>query len=177
MNISINFLPVERREEIKNLKYIGVVLRIGIMALLSVVVFIVFLKFNIHAIEIEKSFTESEIVRFESSLDYRQTKVAKDSLREYSKTAKTIKSGLKSKKSFSALVQEMNKMIPEGIILSRFSIDSKEVILNGVALEREQLLKLEKQLKESEYFKSVDSPISNFVSDTNAKFIFKMDLK
>lgn len=177
MNISINFLPAERRKEIKNLKYIGVVIKVGIMAVLSLCIFVVFLKLNTHIINIEKDIIEEEISRFENSDEYRQTKIAQDSLREFNKTAKTIKVGLRSKKDYSDMISMINKIIPEGIIITKFSINSKEITLEGTAIERESLLSLEESLKENGQFKSVDSPISNIVSETNAKFTFKIELE
>ncbi|MBT3356478.1 hypothetical protein HN784_05225 [bacterium] len=177
MNISINFLPTERREEIKNLKYIGVVMRVGVMAVLALCVFVTFLGLIRYTINIEKDFVESEILRFENSKEYQQTKVAQDSLREYSYSAKTIKSGLKQKRNFTGLISQISEMIPDGIILNKLSVDNKNVVLSGVALERKSLLILEQRLMEDQRFKSVDSPISNFVSETNAEFSFKMELK
>lgn len=177
MNISINFLPVERKKEIKNLKYIGVVIKVGIMAVLSLCIFVVFLKANTHIISIEKDVIEGELLRFENSDEYRQTKIAQESLREFNKTAKTIKTGLKSKKDYIGLISAINEMIPEGIIITKFSTESKEIILDGIALERKSFLLLEKSLEESDRFKKVDSPISNIVSETNAKFTFKIELE
>ncbi len=177
MNISINFLPQERKDELKNLKHIGVVMRVGIMAILALCLLVVFLKSITYSIEIEKDFVESEILRFEKSSEYRETKIAQESLREYSKTAGTIKNGLRNKKDYSSLIADINNMIPEGIILSNLLIGSKEVILSGTALKRENLLFLEQQLKNNERFKSIDSPISNLVSDTNAIFTFKAELE
>ena len=176
MKISINFLPQERKDELKNLKHIGVVMRVGIMVILALCLLIIFLEFIMYSIRIEKDFVESEILRFENSGGYRETKISQDSLREYSKTAKTIKSGLKNKKDYTGLIADINAMIPDGIILQRFSISTKGIVLSGVSLEREKLLFLEQKLKEDERFKKVDSPISNLVSDVNASFTFKLEL-
>lgn len=177
MNISINFLPQARKNEIKNLKHIGVVMRVGIMAILALCLLVFFLKAITFSVKIEKDFIEGELLRFEKSFEYLEAKKAQDSLREYSKTAGTIKNGLKNKKDYTLLISEINNMIPEGIILNKLSLDSKQLVLSGVALKRENLLFLEQQLKEYKRFKKVDSPISNLVSDTNAEFTFKVELE
>lgn len=177
MNISINFLPQSRKDEIKNLKHIGVVMRVGIMAILALCLLVFFLKAIAFSIKIEKDFIEGELLRFEKSAGYLETKKAQDSLREYSKTAKVIKVGLRDKKDYTELISKINSMIPEGIILNKLSLDSKELVLSGVALKRENLLFLEQKLKEDAQFKKIDSPISNLVSDTNAAFTFKVELE
>ncbi len=177
MNITINLLPQEKKEELGNLKHIGVVMRVGIMAILALCLLVVFLEAIMYTIKIEKDFVESEILGFQKSDEYLETRIAQDSLREYSQKAKAIRVGLQNKKDYTNLVLEINEMIPNGIILKNLSIESKEVILSGTALKRESLLLLEQELKSYERFKKIDSPISNLVSDTNAPFTFSIELE
>lgn len=178
MNILINFLPELKRKEIRNLRLIGVTMRIGVMAICALCVLGAFLVAINYTIDVEKDVMDQEIASFENSEMYKKTREAKESLRKYSKSAKVIRSGKKENElSQMKLLLKINEMIPQGIILKKFRIDPKEIVIGGVALKRDSLLALEKGLKEEEVFKEVESPISNFVSDINANFEFTIKLK
>lgn len=177
MNITLNLLPPRKREELKNLSAIGAISKVGIAALASILLFVVFVEFSVMAISVQQKAFESEMTRFERDSSYVSAKEAQDSLRDYDVMAKQVKRSLLSQKNYWGIISEVNQVIPEGIYLNNFSIESDVVALRGVALERESFLVLKKQLEENEIFSKVDSPISNIVSEKNTKFEIKATLK
>lgn len=178
MDILINLLPPTEKEEIKNLRRVGVILKIGFSAICAMGVFVVFLFFTMKAIQIQHDVVLKEITRFEQSSSYAEVKNAQDALREYSKTASKVKSGLSNQKLRWDLISEINQVIPNDIKVVEFSVDSKDVmILRGVAYTRDALLQLQEGLEASERITKIESPISNFVADKDVEFEFTAEVK
>lgn len=173
MDILINLLPPAQKEEIKNLRRIGVILKIGFVAGCAIAVFMVFLFFTMQTVLIQEDVVIKEIARFEQSGSYEEVKKAQDSLRDYSKIATKVKSGLSNQKLHWEMISQINQIVPEDVKLVEFSVDEESVLtLNGVAYTREALLALKKGLENCEKLSKVESPISNFVAEKDVEFEF-----
>ncbi|MEA2007156.1 MAG: hypothetical protein U9O20_03295 [Patescibacteria group bacterium] len=178
MDILINLLSPTEKEEIKNLRRVGVILKIGFSAICAMGVFVVFLFFTMKAIQIQQDVVLKEIARFEQSFSYKEVKVAQEALREYSKTASKVKNGLSNQKLRWELVSEISAVIPNDIKIVEFSVDSKDVLtLNGIAYTRDALLQLQEELEGIERITKIESPISNFVADKDVEFEFTAEIK
>ena len=178
MDILISLLPPAEKEEIKNLRRVGVIMKIGFSAICAMGVFVVFLFFTMKVIQIQQDVVTNEISRFEQSPSYGEVKNAQESLREYSKTASKVKSALSNQKQRWEVISEINQIIPNDIKMVEFSVDEEdELILKGVAYTREALLKLKEGLEGSDRISKVESPISNFVADKDVEFEFTAEVK
>ncbi len=177
MNILLNLLPPAEKEEIKNLKRIGVILKIGFAAVCAVAVFLVFLFFIMQTILIQEEAVTKEIARFEQSESYQEVKRSQDSLRDYSKTASKVKSGLSSQNHFWEMISQINQIVPEDIKMVELSVNEEGILtLNGIAYTREALLVLKKGLEDCEKISKVESPISNFVAEKDVEFEFTANI-
>lgn len=173
MDILINLLPPAQKGEIKDLRRVGVIVKIGFAAVCAIAVFLVFMFFIMKAILIQEDAVTKEIVRFEQSESYREVKEAQDSLRDYSKIASKVKNGLSNQNNYWEVIFQINHIVPEGIELVVFSVDEESVLtLSGVAYTREALLALKDGLENCEKLSKVESPISNFVAEKDIKFEF-----
>lgn len=178
MDILINLLPTTEKEEIKNLRRVGVILKIGFSAICAMGVFVIFLFFIMKANQIQQDVVLKETARFQQSSSYKEVKDAQEALRNYSKTASKVKSGLSNQKLKWDMISEINQIVPEDIKLVEFSVDSKDVMtLKGVAYTRDALLQFQKGLEESDRITKVESPISNFVADKDVEFEFSAEVK
>lgn len=178
MDILINLLPPAEKEELKNLRRVGVVLKIGFSAVCAMAVFIVFMFFTMKAVQIQEDVIVKEISRFEKSESYKEVREAQDSLREYSKIASKVKSGLNNQQQRWDIIHQINQIIPEDMRIIEFSIDDKNVLLlKGVAYNREALLFLKEGLEKSENLSKIESPISNFVAEKDVTFEFTAEVK
>lgn len=176
MQIKINLLPPQIKEEIENSRIVGLMLKIFFMAIFSLVVFLVFLQFCLHFISLQEGASKGKITSFERNESYVQVKESQDFLRDYSKRAISIKGGLKKQKNYWGVIEEVNKVVPQGVALRELKVDEKEAVLIGKAASREDLLFLKTQLEKSEIFTNIESPISNLVANENVDFEFKMKI-
>jgi len=70
------------------------------------------------------------------------------------------------------MIKEIYKLVPEGIEITSFSFLDEEltVDINGIAEDREILLKTEDAMKKAEFIEQLISPISNYDVKTNIPF-------
>lgn len=178
MDILINLLPPQEKGEIKNLRRIGVILKIGFAAVCAIGVFLVFSYFINMMIKIQDDAVAGEIARFEQSQTYKEVLKTQDLLREYSKVSAKVKAGLKNQSNRWELISAINQIIPENIKLSVFSVDEEGAFtLKGIAHDREALLSLKSGLESCGKLSKVESPISNFVADKDIVFEFTAEVK
>lgn len=177
MEITINLLPPEKKEELKNLRTIGTVIGIGTSAIFSIAVLFVFLQFCTKAILIQKNAFDKEVNRFAQTDAYREMRKSQTDIKKHSKQASQIKSGLLVKKSYWSVIDEINKMMPKDVYLRELSITEGTVSIKGFAFFRKSLLELEEELKQNENFIEIESPISNLVANENVVFEFKAKIK
>lgn len=75
---------------------------------------------------------------------------------------------------WTPVLEHLSEITPNGIYLKTFSFveANGEISLSGHADKREDLLKYKGLLKESDYFESVESPLSNIIKKEDISFSF-----
>lgn len=178
MDILINLLPPERREEIKNLRYTGIILKIGVMAVFALVVLACFSYACFYFISVEERSIDEETALFEQTASYKEALKNQNSLREYDKIASKVKSGFEKQEKYWGVISEINSITPKGIVFSMFALSEEgELSLKGIAYTRTDMLDFKKGLEQSSLFEKVESPISNFVVETDINFEFTAKIK
>ena len=147
MDIKINLLPPEKKEELKKFRTAGVIFKIGMSALIALVVLFVFMQFCTEAIVIQKDAFAKEIERFIQTDSYVEVQKAQNEIKEKSKQAKKIRIGLKDKTDFWSVFEELNSFIPGDIYLKQVVISEGTIQIIGLAFHRESLLEFEEKLK------------------------------
>lgn len=176
-----NLLPENLKEKIKK-EY---KLRLTIIAILFVIIaqltFLIFLLpswLNSYYKQKEYSGRKNEVSNFLSSLDISSTTayikstnsiltIINDSL-DYPKMSPVVMDILSKKKSSIKI---------GGIFYSVNSGNSATLSINGLASNREALVSFSDSLKEIEYFKKVDLPISNLAKDKNIDFSINVNIE
>ncbi|MEA1925774.1 MAG: PilN domain-containing protein [Patescibacteria group bacterium] len=182
MEININLLPPEQKDKLRDLRIVGIIFKIGTTALFSLGIFWIFLQFCNQAIIIQKNVFDKGFTQFTHTDSFKEVQKSQNEIKQYSKQAKQIRSGLIAKNSCWNVINEINCIIPDDVYLKKLSIYESEeeeetLKLNGFAFHRQSLLLFEKKLKENEMFTNVESPISNLVMNENISFEFKAVLK
>ncbi len=150
---------------------------IGLSAIISILALVVFVQFCVWFIAIQKKVVDERVAQFQGDEFYTQAKTAQDSLRKYSATSRKIKSKLKTQNDYWKIITEINRTVPAEIYLKEISIKNQLLEIKGNSLERQALLVFQEKLEKNELFETVESPISNFVSNKNVSFEFTIGLK
>ena len=79
----------------------------------------------------------------------------------------------------SEIFREIEKVIPAGAKLTAFSWEDAagKIVLSGRAQTRDDVLALEKRLKDSLVFEKIESPLANFLEKNNVSFNFSFYFK
>ncbi len=74
---------------------------------------------------------------------------------------------------------KFGQLVPAGVSLKDLTVDlvSKKVAVSGTASTRGEVAELEEQLKKSNFFERVESPLTNYLQKTNPSFSFSFYLK
>lgn len=177
MDITINLLPPKKKKELKKTKLRKTILKIGFSAILSVVALVVFVQFCVWFITIQTEAFDDRVEKFGEDGVYAQAKVAQDSLRKYSQTARRIKSKLNTQSNYWEIIDTVNNIIPENVYLKEISLEKQVLDIKGESLDRQALIVFQEELERSELFGEIESPISNFVASKDVNFEFIINLK
>lgn len=179
----INLIPIEEKKEIKKNFYFRFLTVSFIMLCFCNIILIVAM-FPSYIISLEKKNSinkklENEKNEFVPEIDQK----AVISIKELNSKLSLIEKAKENQFVFSEKV--IDKIISNklsGIKIKSFFyqndiIDGKKINISGVAQDREQLLSFRQSLENSNSFKSVDLPISNFVKGRNIEFNLDLILK
>jgi Tfp pilus assembly protein PilN len=175
MKVNINLLPPSRKEEIRGKKQIGLVLRIGFMAIFSVVVFVIFLFFSLKVVKIQKGASESIVTELGRSEIYKDVYDVENLIEKNYQRANQLSKELNQQNYYWEVFDQLNQIISDGIFLDELTIKDSVVTMRGFVQTREELVKFKEGLEQNEKFKKVDAPISNFTLNENINFEFILE--
>ena len=77
---------------------------------------------------------------------------------------------------WTPILEKMAKLVPSGIYLTNFSYQTtdNQIILNGWANQRENLLDFQESLEEDSFFEEVEAPLSNLIKQKDIDFSFTL---
>lgn len=177
MKVTINLLPPERKEELKQKRNIGVILKISVMAFSALLVFIVFIIFCLMTLNIRVQSLKDQQNRLMENKKYGQIKKSQEFAENYYKQTSGIERILKQQNYNWDLFSEVNKLVSENIYLKEIALQEGALSISGFSSTREALLKFKEDLENSSRFSKIEAPISNFTSSQDINFNFKAEIK
>ena len=177
MMIELNLLPPEEKELIAGQRNMQRALRLGGFGLFFVLIFLallasiwLYLSVQLKVIEqvfekIQNSQTVVELNKFKSEMTQANKKLA-----DYENLGKGIK-------NYSAALEKLISLAPPGIKFNNLSLKEDNISLEGHADKREILLSFKDALEKSSAFDHINSPLSNFLKQSDIDFSFTLQIK
>lgn len=122
-----------------------------------------------------------------------QNSLATETIRAETKTAQGVEDNVKNLnaelaryKNFrggsaviTGVLNKLQAITPAGVSLTVLSLDvaAKKIIVSGRAVSRDDVIAMEANLKKSDFFEKVDSPLNNFLEKSDASFSFTFYFK
>jgi Tfp pilus assembly protein PilN len=172
---SINLLPAERKNIIKTDNFNQFLFKVGFVVIFSILLFIVFLLANLFIINIYKKINQDEIKRTESgelSVIIQKAKTKIDD--NYLKTNQSVIE-IKKRISYWNYLNQINQVLPENVYYSKLTLEAGKMKLEGLAKNRNDLVKFKEILEQDKNFTEVKMPISNFTSQENINFEINLE--
>lgn len=143
--------------------------------------------FIVHTILILPAFLPQYSIKDELARSYALEKAAfqkiraretEEKIQTFSRTLEDINTHIAESDKASALLAMFFRFAETGVALSTLDIKNDGIVfISGTASTRRNLLAFEKEMRESERFLEISSPLSNIVEETNAQFTIRGTLK
>lgn len=172
--ISLNLLPNQKKEELKFRKIY--LMSQKILFILLIFTFFLSVIILLANLILANAFNDTA---FSSSLVNATGKLSKYDLAQTNKMVNNIKGVQDKFVNYDDLMIKITEMIPNNITLNHLSIDTEKnkVSLSGHANTRDALIVLQDNLKNSDFFDNLKSPISNLLEKKDIDFNITVDLK
>jgi Tfp pilus assembly protein PilN len=79
--------------------------------------------------------------------------------------------------NYSSIVKNLSGFMPPGVKIKSVSLNGNKVELSGNADSRQAVVSLRDALEKSPDFQKLDSPLSNFLKQSNIDFYFTFEIK
>ncbi|KKP79471.1 MAG: hypothetical protein A2271_04035 [Candidatus Moranbacteria bacterium RIFOXYA12_FULL_35_19] len=176
MEIKLNLIPLEKKEEIAKKNLVSAIIKIEIFLTMVLAVFVIFLlSFNYIL-----SLNFNSVVRTEQK-DSNDGKY--DKLKEYDENFKKINQKIsdvalikKSQLYWSRFFLKLNGLVFPGIAINSITTLDYSISLQGTSDTRDNLILLKEKLAKEECFLDINLPLDNLVDKNNISFKIDFNL-
>lgn len=176
MKRMINLLPEERKEDIKIKIFGHFILRTGIVLVLAIFLFVLFLAANLFILSIYDKINQTEFSGEDKDEINKIIQESKNEIDNQHSKIKKLMASIKERKTYCEYLNQINQSLPEKAYLTEVSINEENISIKGLAENRDDLVSFKSSLEEIELFKKVDMPFSNFTSQENVNFEINLNL-
>lgn len=177
MDISLDLLPVQRKQELRRSRIFRMLVREQAVFLLPLLMFVGILAGVILVLETDKKSVEQAGVFGEGQGQFQELKSFED---QFQKTNDSVERIIKMEKAhlhWAGALRDLGMLLPQGVVISELSTKDYTVMLRGKASTRENLLAFKSALEGYGCAEDVQVPLSNLVSRTNVEFQLDFVLK
>ncbi|HMN19579.1 MAG TPA: hypothetical protein PKA31_03230 [Candidatus Moranbacteria bacterium] len=177
MDISLDLLPVQRKQELRRARIFRMLVREQAVFLLPLLMFIGILGGVVLVLKTDQQSVISAGAMGEGQGQFQELKVFEE---EFQRTNDSVERIMKMEKAhlhWSRALRDLGRLLPQGAIVSELSTKDYTVMLRGKAKTREDLLSLKSALEGYGCAENVQVPLSNLVSRTDVEFQVDFTLK
>ncbi|MFA6184166.1 MAG: PilN domain-containing protein [Parcubacteria group bacterium] len=176
MKIRLNLLPKSKEKKIKNKKILKFVILQEIMIILITVLFFGVVK----GVDAIASFRLDSVNKQISSNgakgDYVEIKKYENGLKDVRAKTYSISKIQKFSVAWAPVLDKLAQVLPSEITLTSIDGSGYNLLLKGVAQNRDILIKMKEDMQKNECFKNVVIPLNDIVLRENIEFELKLDI-
>ena len=177
MDIRLNLIPPQKKEEIRSNKRLRIILKAEtVLAIIFLVFFGVLLSFR-YILKIDMSGEAMLSSEIEQADQFSKIQKYNDQFKKANEKIKQVAAIDKDQLYWSKLFIKLSQLIVPGVTLNSFSNNDFSIIVSGTADTRDDLLVFKSNLEKEACFSNVDLPLSNLVDKTNVGFQINFDVK
>lgn len=164
---SLNLLSPKYKEKLKSAE----ILSLARFVTISLLIFSLILTAIFYAAKIILQNNNNDLNERLSFVDTKNRWI-NDEIDIYNEKLKVVNDIQKKFVSWSYIILELNKSIPEGVTIKSMTLDkiSETFALQGIADQREYFMLMEKNLKKNPLFREINSPLTNILVKTDVEF-------
>lgn len=176
--LTINLLPTGERTRVRAEELSRIVRFFGSALILLFIVASVFLSPSFLPMIFERRELERSLALIEGRAENTKSREILANARAVSKTLLEVGSAFERRARASAVFSMFSDELPSGIEVSNLTVkENGDVVVNGRAATRREILQFEDALRKSERFESLVTPLSNIIRNTDIPFTIQGTLK
>jgi hypothetical protein len=175
--VTLNLLPPREKEKIASRRALRKAVIFGFSSLFLVVIFLAFLSSVWWYLLIQLRSAEDILKQFEANPQNTAFREFKKEVDEINRELKYIDQLQAETKNYPLYLEKLADLKKEGIKFKRLAVGEDKIILDGYAPTREVLLSFKDVLAASPYFEKLETPLSNFLKQTEIDFSFSFQIK
>jgi len=178
MKIKLNLIPPQKKEAIKRAHWLRLVSKWEIEFVLLLVFFIaVLVSMNlILKVNMEMEANDTSLAE-KNNYKYNQIKEYDSEIVDVNKQIVNVRNLQANQLYWSNLLLKLNSKVVNGIEIVSLVTKEYDLILNGKADTRDNLIIFKDSLVQDDCFSGVDLPLSNLVSKDNVEFQISFSIK
>ncbi len=172
--IKINLLSNEERKKRLVNKKAGLIVRLGLSVVFALVILSLIMFSALIILEINLKSVKEETKKYPAS-SAKEVEETEDLLKGVNSVSKKIYEDSKNVPRWKKILDFFAAVCPEGLQITNIHIEKEHVKIAGFSKTREEFLNFQESLRK-DYFKNLDSPVSNLVSPENFSFSLEFDV-
>lgn len=166
--ISLNLLPPEKKKNIN-------LARAYLMLKKVIIMLLIITSLSSITLLATKLTLQNQFVKYinETTLTTKYVQLFNNEIRKFNQDLKNVENVQNEYLPQSLFYLNLIELMPAGINLESININDNKMLLAGTALDRESLLELEKNLKNSSLFSDIMIPLENKLIKNDIKFNVK----
>lgn len=173
--IRINLLPDQEKKERLIDKRVGMVVRLGLSIVFGLFILALVIFFALVILEINLESVRKEAKSYPTG-STKETEETENLLKDVKLISQKIGNNSKNVPYWGKIFKVISDISPDGVKVTNIHIEKEHVKLTGFAKTREEFLTFQESLKK-DYFKNINSPVSNLVSPKDVSFAVEFDVE
>jgi len=169
-----NLLPPQEKKELELVKFCRLLIFLSFRLIAVLIIFILILATTYLFLSILVK-AQSDLIELRQNNEKTKHQVeVEDNIRQINQGAKKVLVKQDESIIWTPILEKISEITPSGIYLIDFSYRASNDQINivGWARNRDKLLTFENSLKQTPYFKEIESPLSNLIKQTDINFSF-----
>lgn len=172
----MNFLPEEDKRKIKKEYLRRLFVVIGIFSFSAIFIGVILLLSSSVFLNDRKNNLERQLIISEERLSRGKIDDIIFLAEDLNAKISLLDSGQKNVGEKSTVIRLILEEKTRQIKINDFSFDKEKILIQGTSESRQNLLSFIDSLKKKEYFKNVESPVSNLIKERDIEFRLTIEL-
>lgn len=177
MEIKLNLIPPNKKEEIERNRRLKMVIRTEVvMTIIAVVFLVVFVSFR-YSLELDLAGEKMLNSEIEKADQFERIKNYDNQFNQANERIKQIAAIDKAQLYWSKIFEKISQLIPAGIEVRTLTTDQYAVTIVGLSDTRDNLIEFKSKLEENACFSDIVLPLSNLVDKADVDFKITFNVK
>lgn len=177
MKLRLNLLPANKANKIKHNKILKFIILQEIMIIFITLLFFGLIEGIDLIAKVQLHSVQAEAIAGQSSKEQAEIKKYEGAFREVKNKLLIINKIQNKNINWITIFKKIAQASPEGVVFKSMSNDNYNILMNGVAMDRDKLVELKTNIEKDDCFSEADIPLNNIVLKNNIDFEINLKIE